>query len=271
MHRFYVATNENSSHSIYTSPPPNSKFSFYAPDTSIHPSMRLLYVHMRVTEEEEEDRGDLLSWNPDEAFHTQIGSMYVFPKHILPFHTKCLSITSEMKLQWVHDSTPQNDTFFCWVFPNGNIQKLYPFSVVVWPPVIPYFQEMLGILEQHYTVIRHKTFSIQSSQLLPFVFDSYRGDRRCDKTQLPRKCSYMRSYPCKLGFIKFLVPRADLDKNQVSKTSVHIKALLRKRFIPRIQNYIHDIICHISDNASHARSMEKYVDRYIHAFSHRST
>lgn len=193
-------------------------------------------------------------------------TLYAAPRHILPYHLRRLTKTvtkTGVRYHLGEDTKDDQDvTHSIWVFADAKHLKLYPFSIVVWPPAIRFFDEILDILRQNYVVIYTQTLSMPTALLLPFVLDLYRGDRRCDKSQLPRKCRYMSPYPTKVGYVKFLVPKADLDRNRVSQTAVDIKALLRRRYIPKIRNYVHDIICHISDNASHSREMEHFVKEY---------
>ena len=87
----------------------------------------------------------------------------------------------------------------------------------------------------------------------------YKGDKRCDKSQLPGKCRNMYSYKPNMKYLRFLVREPELDYMRVSQTAVKIKDIVRGKYRKKIPNYVHDIIFHVSDNASHSRSMEKFV------------
>ena len=86
---------------------------------------------------------------------------------------------------------------------------------------------------------------------------------RCDKSKLPGKCRNMYPYLSKMKYVEFLVENPELDHISVSQTSVKIKELIRGEFKNKIPNYVHDIIFHVSDNASHAKSMDQFVGKEL--------
>ena len=264
MHRFEIQPHTSLSDRIVRQWTNKSRLRFYAPDTKMHPEMFKIQLYQTDTTNDMVD-GILL---PGEALPSKqariVGSFYAASRHILPFHLRSLvriRTPEGMRLDWGTANVSPEEVAF-WVFADSKHHRLYPFSVVIWPPAFLHYKEILDTLRENYTVVQHTTLSLPTALLLPFVLDVYQGDRRCDKSQLPRKCRHMTAYPTRLGYIKFLAPKADLDRNRVSQTAVKIKALLRERYRPTIKNYVHDIICHISDNAAHSRAMDDFVRQY---------
>jgi hypothetical protein len=270
MHRFDIISHSKQSDLIVSRPTHNNRLHFYAPDKEMHPDMfKVELYEILESDDTGVQYGNIANGIrlPGESLPPGahiIGSFYAAPRHILPFHLKCLvriRTVDAMKFEWRVDRLSSNETAI-WVFADAIHHRLYPFSVVIWPPAFPHYRDILDTIRKNYIIVQHDTLSLPKALLLPFVLDVYQGDRRCDKSQLPNKCRHMTPYPTRIGYIKFLAPKADLDRNRVSQTAVKIKALLRERYIPTIKNYVHDIICHISDNASHSREMEGFVKLY---------
>ena len=118
---------------------------------------------------------------------------------------------------------------------------------------------VVRLLDKYYRIVSDYKFTLKKNDILRFVMQVYRDDRRCDKTQLPNKCRHMIHYPMNLRFVKILVESPRVDNNKVSKTSVQIKEVIRGLYKRYVKNYVHDIVCHISDNSSHSRSMQQFV------------
>ena len=74
----------------------------------------------------------------------------------------------------------------------------------------------------------------------------------------------MYTYPLRFRYLKILVENPQLNKKQISHTSIEIKEVIRGLFKRFVKNYVHDIVCHISDNAKHSRSMGKYVAQELY-------
>ncbi len=231
---------------------------FYAPDYRLHPKMEKLYLY---SSGEKVDQADFLSWSGEESGLNLVGSFYVFPSrqpgfNLAELHVNQHSTNIGLTIQW-----GSGGMLNFWVFPDKNHTKLYTLAAMVWPPAQKYADEIVELLDNHYEIVENYDILVPKPKLLGFVRKIYRGDKRCDKSQLPWKCQQMLPYYPKIRYIKFLVKELDLDYMRVSQTAVMIKDIIRRQFKNRINNYVHDIIFHISDNQSHARSMETVIKK----------
>ncbi len=231
---------------------------FYTPTKKINEKMKIIYLYSSVNKS---DTADFISWNDQEEGFKLIGSFFAFPNATENYDTHCLSISKHpsnigLSIRW---GKITGATLQFWIFKEPKYIKLYPLSAIVWPPAQRYADDITNIINRNYKLVKQYDVTVAKPKFLSFVRKIYKGDRRCDKSQLPRKCRHMNSYPLKMRYLKFLVEDADLDYMRVSQTAVKIKDIIRSNFKRKIPNYVHDICFHISDNASHSRSMDNYV------------
>lgn len=178
--------------------------------------------------------------------------VFVFTDNRLPFYLKKIE-------------TPGLESSF-WGFVDPQRPKMYRLSAVIWAPAFSLGPSIWNFLETHWRDIRlenKQLLKVPAARLMDFVFKVYRGDRRCDKSQLPAKRQHMMGRGNKLWFFDIYVPRAKMGSNQISKTAIHLKDKIRKQFRDTIPNYVHDIIIHIADNSSHSQAMYQYVKPFI--------
>ena len=234
---------------------------FYSPTDKINNNMKIVYLYSSSNKDNE---ADLISWNNNEEGDLNlVGSFYAFPRETDNYNTYCLSVhisrdDNKLSLNVEWGKTNNADMSF-WIFKEPAYVKLYPLSAIVWPPAQQFSDDITEIVNKYYKVVKVFDVDIKHPRFLKFVKNIYKGDRRCDKSQLPRKCRNMDSYPLRMRYIKFRVEDPDLDQMRVSQTAVRIKDVIRRKFRKKIPNYTHDICFHISDNASHSRSMDNYV------------
>ena len=235
---------------------------FYTPKKILHPSMKTLYLYSSNLNS---NHIDYLSWNSEEPNFKNITKCFVFTDKIDLFNTYQLSIKKSdnnvgLNIKWGSQS---DEVLNFWIFKNPKNLRLYPLAAIIWPPAQRYADDISKVLGNHYQITHINDLFIPKQRLSSFVKNIYKEDLRCDKSQLPWKCRNMYPYTPNIRYIRFLVGNADLNTMKISKTAIKIKELIRKAYRDKIPNYVHDIIFHISDNASHARSMEKYVSLEI--------
>ena len=192
-----------------------------------------------------------------------IGSVWAYPKFVSPFDLYPFEIYRSVDILQVipleSDKYHWKGNNIFWAFLKPSPIKLYPLGAIIWSPANHVADQIINILSNDYRITQVIQFHVPNQRLLKFVNKVYLDDRRCDRTQLSGKCRHMYNAPSTFRFVKFLVRSARLDGNRVSQTSVDLKYRIRKKFKRYIRNYVHDIIIHVSDNASHTRHMEQYV------------
>lgn len=259
MLKCYVSTSHEGSSIISLKNQKETYFSFFTPLKKLHPTMKVLHLFSSTGDT---TRADFISWNNFGCSdYTRIGSLFVFTEYTEPFNTYPVYVNKETSPPGfsITRKRGRSDGFSFWCFLSPRKLRLYPLSIILWPPIYERSDDIVRLLDKYYRIVSDYKFTLKKNDLLRFVMQVYRDDRRCDKTQLPNKCKHMIHYPMNLRFVKILVESPRVDNNKVSKTSIQIKEVIRGLYKRYVKNYVHDIVCHISDNSSHSRSMQQFV------------
>ena len=217
--------------------------SFYVSTRRLHKSQKEFYYF-------EKDKLILsLGSITDINLNKNLGKpIYIFTQNTLPFNLEPIQIKSNY-----------------WGFRDPRRPKLYRLAVIIWPPAYYLASSIIeSILSYNrlFQVDNNMDVQVPSNQFLKFILNVYKGDRRCDRSQLPWKWSHMRSRKNRIVFFDLYVPKAKIGSNLVSKTAVNVKYHVRKKFKHLIPDYVHDIIIHIADNSAHSQNMCQYVQSY---------
>lgn len=181
--------------------------------------------------------------------------VFIFTENCLPFYLRKIPLRDQAGL---HTDI--------WGFVDPKRPRLYKLSAIIWAPAFSIAPAIWSYLNENWPDIRienKQMLKVPFSDLMDFIFKVYRGDRRCDKSQLPGKRQLMLGRGNKLWFFDIYVPRARIGSNQISKTAIFLKDRIRKQFRRYIPNYVHDIMIHISDNSSHSKAMFGYIEPFI--------
>lgn len=174
--------------------------------------------------------------------------IFIFTDDILPFFLK---------------KVPGKNSY--WGFSDIKRPKLYRLAIIIWPPAYRFVEEIINSIlfyNSYYRIANKHHFHVPPKQFLSFIYNVYKGDRRCDKSQLPWKWDNMKSSKNQMVYFDLYVPKARIGSNMISKTAIEVKYFIRKKFKYQIPNYVHDIIIHIADNSSHSKNMYQYVKSY---------
>ena len=152
-------------------------------------------------------------------------------------------------------------TLELYVFRQNKNIEMATLSIIIWPPAYAHRNTISKILNNRFQIIESKEFTLEPSQLLEFVFYAYKDDLRCDKSNLPYKSKLLGRSPLRFKYIRFLIRNQKLDKMGVSKVSIRLKNDIRSLIKPFIKNYVHDIICHMSDNHYHSKNMSYLIKK----------
>ena len=189
----------------------------------------------------------------------------VFKDRILPYNLKRMAIiVSSDKLLFKESKNKlDNEIISFWVFKNKEKLKLYPLSVIIWPPAYKFSDEIIDYFDKKHTVVKDTHIKINKPSLVnKFVYEMYQDDTRCDKSKLKNKINSFRYYDGNFRYLKLLVEYPQTGKGGISKTSINIKKIIRERYRNMINKYVYDNIIHISDNQKHSKSMENYIKAY---------
>ena len=132
--------------------------------------------------------------------------------------------------------------------------------IMLWPPAKPWFDKISKELSKHSTKKWEKSISLGKS-LPDFVRKIYSSDD-IQKWKLELKINAMEDYEPIVRIIALEFPsdtfriKKDVTVYQ-SKTSVHLKNLIRKKYGKKIPDYFYDIIMHMGDNHKHNHKIFK--------------
>ena len=233
----------------------------YSPVQTNNKQMKILYLYN--TNKNVDNCADYFSWDILSNDFKLISKMWVFPTWVSGLNIIQINVANSNKFKGL-DTNYKPLNF--WVFNNYKKVPQYVLVAIIWPPAYHIRDDIINDIHSNYKVLKSFNFKISKKRMLPFIKQVYRGDRRCDKSQLIHKyhnvCPNNGSTHFQIGFIKFLVGNLDLDQLRVSNTSIQIKDNIRNKYKKQISNYKHDIIIHISDNEAHSFDMERIVKHF---------
>lgn len=131
------------------------------------------------------------------------------------------------------------------------------FSVVLWPPVASFFDEIE--CEIGHRVIKSEDYSYSDSNFEHMVRSAYEMDDIAE-WKVCKKLTHMAPYEKKVRvlWLDFRNPeyrKKDLNNADISQVGERLKAKIRKKYESKVSNYIYDIICHTGDNWGHNKKM----------------
>ena len=150
-----------------------------------------------------------------------------------------------------------------WVFKTPDQIKLYPLSVIIWPPAYHISKFIVEDLKKHYIIIKDISLNMSYNNVGKYVYGAYRDDLRCDKSNLKYKIHNFNKHPLRFRYLKILVKKPLLNRENISQTSILIKKNIRNKYKKYITNYIYDVILHVSDNQKHTKSMFELTTKFL--------
>lgn len=140
------------------------------------------------------------------------------------------------------------------------------FTVCLWSPAYPFFEEITSSLSKDYRII-----SVKDCNFTRYEFEAaVKGIYAIDDVkgwQVAQKLEFMRGYPPKLRVIGIEIKEPKFGfKNSgsfISEVAEEIKRKYRGLYKYKIQNYFHDISIHVGDNFKHTEHIEKLLNKDI--------
>jgi hypothetical protein len=130
------------------------------------------------------------------------------------------------------------------------------FEIILWPPVLPFFNDIENDIQNEYRVLSSKTYN-NFSDFGPFVRALYAiDDIKPWKVNL--KLNAISKHTSSFRRITISVPNPDFrykepNKHLISQKIERLKKKIRNKYASKIDSYFHDIIIHIGDNFEHTR------------------
>lgn len=139
------------------------------------------------------------------------------------------------------------------------------FPVILWPPVLPWFDEIAGKLGSRYRVHWEKNL-VLDGRFPDFVRAIYAIDD-IERWKVELKVDAMEEYEKKVRVLALELPdprfRAkELARSYLSVEGEHLKKWIRESYRDRVSDYLYDIVCHTGDNHEHNRQVFDTVNRF---------
>lgn len=125
-------------------------------------------------------------------------------------------------------------------------------SLILWPPVAPFFDEIIEKLSLLYDIRDIKDYDFPEVIFERAVKGIYHIDD-IEEWKIDKKLEYMKKYPPKvrMAYIYSEIPefrRKKINKKTLSGQGEKIKKVIRNCYKNKIEDYFYDIIIHTADN-----------------------
>ena len=129
------------------------------------------------------------------------------------------------------------------------------FVMTLWSPSIPYFMEIIDDIKEKFNVkiLESKKKEINDNKLLDYILKIYEPDKRCVKSYLKEKVNFILSnslfkntqpiYHYKISF-----NNTSFNNQIICNECIELKEYIRMKIKNRLNNYLKDIIIHVTDN-----------------------
>lgn len=139
------------------------------------------------------------------------------------------------------------------------------FSVILWPPAEPFFDEIREWLKENYNVKWEKRLKLENN-FADFTREIYAIDD-IDEWKVELKINAMKKYNPNVLAFAVEIPKPDfvakkLVQASFSQEGADLKAKVRNKYKNLINNYIYDIICHTGDNYEHNKEVFRIINKY---------
>ena len=148
---------------------------------------------------------------------------------------------------------------------NLSSQWFVPIAGIIWPPAVPFADDIIGRIKQKYSVSNLRTYSFADAVFTQFVKGVYHVDSIAD-WKVEYKLKEFAPYKDKsVVFFDISIPYPDFRikdaGTSISKAGEDLKKEIREAFKDRIENYHPDVIFHTADNFHQSEYMRAIVGR----------
>ncbi len=144
-----------------------------------------------------------------------------------------------------------------------------PLVGIIWTPAFRYADRITDDIRQYADVIKSKDICIEKKRLMELIQDIYETDD-VEPWQMEEKYKRMsleKENWIRIVWFSFCHPQFRIKRfgHTISSAGVHMKNEIRNLYKKDIDNYLHDIILHTTDNYEQSEKVTKKLERYINA------
>ena len=141
------------------------------------------------------------------------------------------------------------------------------FSGFIWGPTKKYTDEILEYINNRYPVLHYYTYTFNNkTEFSDSVLDIYTTDDIAMEKVKNVKIKNMINHSLSYTYFKFYIDNPNFRKktngNTISKVVESLKKQIREEYKSKINNYVYDIIIHITDNHKQTNAIEQIMNKY---------
>ena len=141
------------------------------------------------------------------------------------------------------------------------------FSGFIWGPTKKYTDEILEYINNRYPVLHYYTYTFNNkTEFSDSVLDIYTTDDIALEKVKNVKIKNMINHSLSYTYFKFYIDNPNFRKktngNTISKVVESLKKQIREEYKSKINNYVYDIIIHITDNHKQTNAIEQIMNKY---------
>ena len=133
-------------------------------------------------------------------------------------------------------------------------KKMY-FEVILWPPVMRYFDEIERDIQVDFSILESTDYS-GVKNFDDYVRDVYKIDDIKD-WKVDLKIKGFSNYKKDIRILKIIINeprfRKKANGNLISERVEELKSKIRRKYMQKVQSYFHDIIIHVGDSYQHTQ------------------
>jgi len=147
--------------------------------------------------------------------------------------------------------------------------KNYNFSGFIWSPAKQYENNILEDINKKFPVLFiHKYKFDNKNEFSKSILDIYTTDDISPEKVENVKIKNMLNHSLNYTYFQFYIKHPNFRKkqktgNDISTSVEGIKKQIRQIYKTKVNNYIHDIIIHISDNFTQTTQIDSIMNKYI--------
>tara|TARA_Y100000768_G_C23987941_1_gene690156 strand:+ start:1616 stop:2512 length:897 start_codon:yes stop_codon:yes gene_type:complete len=143
----------------------------------------------------------------------------------------------------------------------------YNFSGFIWSPANKYIDEILELINTNHTVLHYYNYEFENKEdFSNSVLNIYTTDDVNPEKVKNVKIKNMINHSFSYIYFKFYISEPNFRKkttsSNISKDVEVLKKNIRDKYKTKINNYVHDIIIHISDNYEQTTAIEQIMKKY---------
>ena len=144
-----------------------------------------------------------------------------------------------------------------------------PLVGIIWPPAYKYADEILTDVKNGANLVKYRDIIVPLNKIEKFIEDIYKTDdvEYWHINEKFRRIKDEKEMKIRVVWFFFKTPKFRIKRfgHTISETGVRFKLDIRNKYKDKIDNYIHDIIMHTTDNYEQSKRVTDKIRNYIDA------